>query len=243
MENIKIEYKCDDLTCHGYFVYNEVARGPQPGILLIHAWKGQDAFIKDKAEAYARLGYVTMAVDLYGDGKTAKTDEEAFQLMLPLFLDRKLLRHRIVSAYQAFIQQKLVNKKFIGSIGYCFGGLTAIELLRSGLDVKTVSIHGLLGYKMNEHVATPEQNADSLKGSLLILHGHDDPLVSKEDIQSIQNEFTQADIDWQLHIYSKTKHAFTNPEAKGTSNALEYNAISAERAMKATKNYFDEKLK
>lgn len=243
MENIKIEYKCDDITCYGHFVYNEVSRGPQPSILLIHAWKGQDNFIKEKAEAYAKLGYVTMAVDLYGEGKTAKNDEEAFNLMLPLFMDRNLLRKRILAAYETFIQQKLVNKKFIGAIGYCFGGLTAIELIRSGVDVKAISIHGLLGYKIGEHIAPPGKNADLLKGSLLILHGHDDPLVSKEDLQSIQNEFTDAKIDWQLHIYSNTKHAFTNPEATNSEGALSYNPVANERAWKASKNYFEEKLK
>jgi len=243
MERKEYEYKCGDTVCKGYIVHNEIVKEARPGILIIHAWKGLDDFVKEKAEAFARLGYVAMAVDLYGGRKTASTDEEAMELMLPLFKDRKLLRERICAAHEAFREHPLVSKKSIGAIGYCFGGLAALELLRSGVKVNgIVSVHGVLGDKMGDEVASLEPTTEKIKGSILILHGKDDPLVSDEAIQSIQKELSEAGVDWQMHIYGNTAHAFTDPNLKEASKGLEYNEIADNRAWASTKSFFNEKL-
>lgn len=239
MEREKITYKCGDVTCKGYFVYNEIVKEPRPGILIVHAWQGLDDFAKEKTEELAKLGYVAFAADIFGEGKTASNNEEAAQLMMPFFLNRNLLRERINAALEAFTKLNLVDKKRIGAIGFCFGGLTVIELLRSGANVKgCVSFHGVLGNTMGGQTATVEPNAEKIKGSLLILHGHDDPLVSKEDISNIQKEFTEADVDWQMHVYGHAVHAFTNPKVKDPSTGLAFNEKANERAWQSMKNFF-----
>ncbi len=244
MEHKDIEYKCGDTVCKTTLIHNEVIREPHPGILFLPTWMGLDSFIKEKAEAYAKAGYITMTADLFGNGKVAKSPEEAGELILPLFLDRQLLRDRVSAALEAFSKEHLVNKKRIFVIGYCFGGLTGIELLRTGANVcGIVSIHGILGYKKGNHEAVPVPATGTLISPMLLLHGYDDPMVSPEDLKNIQEEFTKAGIDWQLYIYGGATHGFTNPGHKSGAKDFAYNQSADYRATKAIKNFLDEKTK
>jgi len=241
MDRIKVDYKCGDVNCKGYFVYNEIVKEPRPGILIAHAWMGQDAFAKEKADALAKLGFVAFVADLYGNGQVVESKEEAAELMQPLFINRQLLRNRIVAAFDAFKEQELLDKKNIGAIGFCFGGLTVIELLKSGVDVKgVVSFHGLLGPKMGNIEAELVPSAEKIDGSLLILHGYNDPMVSEEDIKNTQKECNAAGIDWQMHTYGHAYHAFTNPDAKEPDAGLQFNEKASIRSWQAMRHFFQE---
>ncbi len=242
MRTETITYYSDHTKHKGYIVFPEYPiKNTKPAIIVAHAWMGQDDFAREKAQQLAKLGYVGFAADLYGDGATANNPEEATALMLPLFLDRKLLRTRIRAAYDEVIQNPAVDSNQIGAIGFCFGGLTVIELYRSGTPVKgVVSFHGLLGNALGDNKAKTVPLEDNIKGSILMLHGHDDPLVSQKDILQVETEFTKARVDWQLHIYGNTSHAFTNPAAHDTERGLIYNATAEKRAWQSMQNFFQE---
>jgi dienelactone hydrolase len=79
-----------------------------------------------------------------------------------------------------------------------------------------------------------------MHGSILILHGHEDPLVSVQDILTLQNELTKANVDWQMNIYSHTKHAFTNPEAHEEQQGLVFNEKANRRSWQTMCNFFNE---
>lgn len=237
-----LTYYVKDTACKGFLAYDNTIEEQRSGILIAPAWRGLDDFAKGKARELARLGYTAFVADIYGNGKKAHNDEEAATLMTPLFLDRKLLQERIQGAYRALSQTPSCNNN-IGAIGFCFGGLTVIELLRSGTPVKgVVSFHGLLGNNFNNQPANTVPIASKISGSLLILHGNDDPLVSKEDIFALQNELTAAKIDWQMYIYGNTSHAFTNPQANDVTHGLVYNQKAAVRSWKSMQNFFKEIL-
>lgn len=238
-----IPYQSDDVTLEGYLVYDDSHKKPRPGILVAHAWKGQDAFARRKAEKLAELGYIGFAADVYGRGIYAETDDEALSLMTPLFRDRQHLRKRIYAAYHTLSELEQVDQTRMGAIGYCFGGLTVLELLRSGADLKgTVSFHGLLGTQLGDLEATIPTQSEKLHGSVLLLHGNNDPLVSKEDVHNIQFELTEASVDWQMHIYGNVSHAFTNPEAKDPKSGLIYNQKADQRSWQSMKQFFEEKF-
>jgi len=237
MERETVEYRCGDLRCKGHFVYNEIVKEQRPAILVAPAWKGLDKFAKEKADELARNGYVAFAADIYGEGKVVESNEEAKALMEPLYKNRAELRRRIAAAYETLKELPRVDKGNIGAIGFCFGGLTVIELLRDGADIKgAVSFHGVLG-NMGASVA---HNAEKIHGALLMLHGHDDPMVSDSDISTIQKELTQAGVDWEMDIYGGTSHAFTNPNADDKELGLLYNEKSSGRAWKAMHRFFNE---
>lgn len=236
-----IEYKYEGTTFKGHVVYDSQNKKKRPGVLIAHAWMGQDNFAREKAKALAELGYVAFAADLYGNGKAVTTPEEAGKLMMPLFLDRKTLRGRIVAAYEALAKHPQVDADRLGAIGFCFGGLTVIELLRSGVKTKgIVCFHGVLGNKLGESKAKTEPDAKKLHGAILVLHGHDDPMVSQADIQALEKEFTDAGVDWQINIYGHTSHAFTNPEANDKERGLIYNPRTNKRAWQSMKSFFED---
>lgn len=235
----KILYQGHDVQSEGFLVYDDEIKTPRPGVLVAHAWRGQDDFARDKARALAKLGYIGFAADLFGNKKNASTDEEATALIKPLVSDRKLLQSRILAAFETFSKQPGVDKTRIGAIGFCFGGLSVIELLRSGTPVKSaVSFHGVLSFTGPNIVPI----AKNIKGSILMLHGYDDPLVPNSDVLNIQKEFNEAGVDWQMDIYGHTSHAFTNPQAHDTKKGLIYNEKICKRAWLAMKNFFEETL-
>lgn len=53
------------------WLFPKDAKGPLPGVLVVHEWKGLDGYAKRRAEQLAELGYVAFAADIYGDGKIA----------------------------------------------------------------------------------------------------------------------------------------------------------------------------
>lgn len=236
-----VKYTCDDIALHGHLVYDDRFTQQRPAVLVAHAWKGQDEFARKKAEMLAELGYVGFAADVYGNGMCVETNEEALELMSPLFIHRQILRDRIVATWQTLLNHEVVDKGKIGAIGFCFGGLTVIELLKSGVALKgVVSFHGLLGDRLGEVQAKTVSPAETLHGSLLILHGYRDPLVSQEDIVNMQKELTDANVDWQMHHYGNALHAFTNPNANEPESGLLYNSKAEKRSLQAMRNFFEE---
>ena len=119
-------------------------------------------------------------------------------------------------------------------IGYCFGGLCALDLARSGCPVAaTVSFHGLL--------SSPDSLAtEPIPGKVLVLHGHLDPMVSQEEITSLKKELTTAGADWQLSVYGRALHAFTNPEANDPDFGTVYDAATDRRSWQALEHLLTE---
>lgn len=239
MYQATLSYPCGETLCQGYLTHAANIKSPCPAIIIAHAWRGQDAFARQKASELAKMGYVALAADIYGEGIEVTTDDEAQALMLPLFLNRKLLRERIGAAFEAVAHLPHVDKAKIGAIGFCFGGLTVIELLRSGAPVRGVaSFHGLLGNTLGNVKASTQPPAQNIRGSLLILHGHQDPMVNNQDILTTQKEFTDLGVDWQMHIYGNAVHAFTNPEVSDFKGGLAYNKLADQRSWEAMRNFF-----
>lgn len=230
----KLEYHDGDVTLEGFYAYDDAIQEKKPAVLVFHDWSGRNDFACRKAEKLMELGYVGFAVDLYGKGKTGKTKDEKVALMQPLMQDRGLLRQRIEKAFEAVKTLDVVDVKRIGAIGFCFGGLCALDLARSGLDVKgIVSFHGLLGAP--ENLSSPP-----IKAKVLALHGFDDPMVTPDQITQFGEEMTHARVDWQIHVYGNTMHAFTNPEANDPGFGTVYHADADKRSWIAMKNFFAE---
>lgn len=239
----RVDYQAFDIKATGYVAYPEGKTEKHPAIILAHAWRGLDNFVKEKAQELASHGYVAFAADVYG-GVEAQDDEEAFKLMSPLFVNRSLLRNRLAAAFDQVKGLARADSSRIGAIGFCFGGAAVIELMRSGIDLKgIVSFHGVLGNQMGGLVAKEEAIKPSKGCHALILHGDQDPLVSQQDIERLKQEFTEAQIDWQFHIFGNTVHAFTNPAVHNFKGGLCFDAKANKRSWKMMFDFFDEVFK
>jgi dienelactone hydrolase len=229
-----LEYQDKDATLEAYYVFDDTIKTKRPLILVAHDWTGRNEFAMQKAEKLAELGYVGFALDMFGKGKLGKDNEEKMALISPLMSDRALLQRRMLAALQTASQLEQVDASKVAAIGFCFGGLCVLDLARSGADVKgVVSFHGLLN--------APENKKDAaIKAKVLALHGHDDPMVPPSVVADFETEMTEAKVDWQLHVYGNTLHAFSNPQANDPALGTVYNKCADKRSWLAMKNFLDE---
>ncbi len=218
------------------FVCTPAGAGPRPAVLIAHAWAGRSGFECDKARALAALGYVGIAIDMYGKGVLGNGVEENSALMKPFLDNRALLQARFHAALAAARQDPAVDGAKIAAIGYCFGGLCVLDLARSGADVRgVVSFHGLLGKPGNT-------DGRRIGAKVLVLHGHDDPMVPIADVVAFESEMTVAGADWQVHAYGHTLHSFTNPEANDPGFGVKFDANANRRSWQAMQNFLAEVL-
>jgi dienelactone hydrolase len=241
MQHETLIYKDGAKECKGHVIFNPNEKNKRPAVLVAHDWQGTGPYHRQIAKDLAELGYVGFAIDIYGNGTHAANDEEAGKLMAPLFLNRKKLRKRINAAFKAISEHPMVDPDRIAAIGFCFGGTSVIELMRSGAKVKgVVSFHASLNQKIGNKKAILAPNAKKLYGSLLILQGNEDPMATEKDLQVIKKEFDNAGIDWQLNLYSHTAHAFTNPERRNAEKGLIFNPKANHRAFESMRNFLKE---
>ena len=236
MKTETLEYRDGDVACRGYLAVPDGA-DKRPGIAIVHEAPGLDDHPKMRAEMLANLGYVALALDMYGGGKTV-TGEETMKIMGPFRQSVALTRGRARAGLDALAKQPRVDAGRLGAMGYCFGGYVVLELARSGAPLKgVVSFHGLLD-------AQNPDDAKNIKAKILVCTGADDPIVPPEQVLGFQKEMTAAKVDWQVHCYGGAKHAFTNKNADRVGrDALGYNAAADARSWEAMRDFWAETLK
>jgi dienelactone hydrolase len=232
-----VEYHHGDVTLEGALVYDDAVKGPRPGVLVVHQWKGLSDYEKKRAAMLTELGYAAFCVDIYGKGIRPKATQEASAEARKYKGNRALLRERVNAGLAALRKQSVADSKRIAAIGYCFGGTTAIELARSGADVAgVVSFHGALD--------SPQPEAGkNIKCKVLALHGADDPFVPAKDLEAFEGEMRSAGVDWQLVKYGGAVHSFTDWNADGSLPGAKYQEKADKRSWEAMKDFFNEVLK
>jgi dienelactone hydrolase len=221
-----IEYKQGDTVMEGYLAYDDSIKGKRPGVLVVHDWAGVGSYVRARAQQLASLGYVAFAPDIYGKNIRPADNKEAAKISGELKNDRLLLRLRVNAGLDILRNHPLTDADKLGAIGYCFGGMTVLELARSGAKIAgVVSFHGNLD-------TSGETNAMYTK--VLILHGAEDPVVPPLQITAFEDEMRKAGVDWQLNVYSGAAHNFTNPSSPA------YNRQADKRSFEAMKDFFTE---
>ena len=229
-----VGYLDGDVLLEAFFAFDDALSGRRPAVLINHTWAGRDQFVAEKAKKLAGLGYVGFAVDMYGKGVLGASADENARLMQPFMDNRLMLQKRMQAALYAVKLMPWVDDSKIAAIGFCFGGLCALDLARTGADLKgAVSFHGLLG-------APGNTQGLAIKAKILALHGHDDPLAPVEQVLAFQQEMTNAGADWQLHTYGNTQHAFTNPVANNPDFGMVYQPDADRRSWQAMENFLTE---
>jgi dienelactone hydrolase len=231
-----IEYRDGETVCEGFLCHDDSQPGPRPAVLINHMWGGRDEFVERKARRLAWSGYACLALDNYGKGRRGGNPELNAALMAPFMSDRAMLRRRLLAGLAAAKSLPFVDARRIAVIGFCFGGLCALDFARANADVRgVVSIHGML---------TPSGLTEpKIDARVLMLHGYDDPLAPPEDMLAVAREFTAAGADWQIHAYGHTVHAFTNPAANNRAGGMQYDEVADRRSWHALEEFLGEILK
>ena len=229
-----IEYGEGDLLFSGLLAWDDDFAGPRPGVLVAHTIRGRSPFEEGKAKVLAELGYAALAIDVYGASQIGGSADQMKANMDALRANREELQDRLTLSLAAMQQQPEVDKEKCAAIGFCFGGLSVIDLARRNAPLSgVVSFHGLFD-------APGNIDARQSDCKVLALHGWDDPLATPEAVAAFAEEMTFRDIDWQLHAYGHTQHAFTNPAANDIGRGTVYHAAADRRSWVAAKNFLSE---
>jgi dienelactone hydrolase len=210
-----VTYNAGGATLAGYLAWDASQQGARPGIVVFGEWWGLNDYQKRRARQLAELGYVALAADMYGDGRTAADATEAGNLMNGLFADMEGTTAKVRAAVAQLARRPGVDPARLGAMGYCLGGALALHAARLGLDLRGVaSFHGSLG-------KTHPASKGDVKARVLVCHGEDDSFVSAEEQAAFRQEMDDLGVDYRFIAYPGAKHGFTNPDA--TENGRKYN--------------------
>ena len=214
----------------GYFASPLNAKDA-PAVLVCHEWWGRNDYPERRARELAEAGYVAFALDMYGDKKTATDPQTANAYMMETFATPDLIVDRANKALETLVAQPEVDAARVAIIGFCYGGKVALDLARSGADVKVAAT-----FHTNLSAQAPAQ-ADTFKAEVLVAHGADDSMVSLDDVETFKQEMNTAKVQHHVEVYPNTKHGFTNPSADEKAEKygvdLGYNATSEKASLDA----------
>jgi len=232
-----VQYRDGQTVLKGYLARPVESGARRPGIVVFPEWWGLNDYAKRRARQLAGLGYVALAADVYGDGLATEIAQEAGKLAGLYKGDRRLMRARCSAALATLSALPDVDASRLAAIGYCFGGTCALELARSGAELKgVVSFHGGLA-------ADPGVASEPLQAAVLVCHGADDPHVSGTEVAAFQQEMRDAGADWQFVHYAGAAHAFTNPGAGGHAiPGVAYDPRADVRSWTHMKAFLEERL-
>jgi dienelactone hydrolase len=205
----RVEYKDGGELLVGELYAPSTSNGR--AVVVVHEADGIGANVRRRCALLAELGYFALAADLHGGGKVL--DGQEMQTAVAAFLaDPERLGRRVAAAVNVLSAETGIRTAKMAAIGYCFGGTAVLELARGGSDVAAVvSFHGLL---TTRRPAAP----GSIHPKVAAFTGAKDPLVPLEQVTAFQAEMAAADADWQLSVYGRAWHSFTNVGVQGSSD-------------------------
>ena len=206
IEGQETRYHHEDTQLIGYRAADSAQRGRRPAVLIVPDWYGAGPHPRARAHMIARRNWLGFVVDVYGGGRVVSDDADAAAEASRYYRDPALLYARVRAAYDAVAADPDVDPERIAILGFCFGGMAALEFARHGDPlVATASFHGTL-------VAHDPPDVDRIRGSLLIAAGVDVEAVSDADLLAFEHELrSRADLDWQVVVYAGAPHSFTVP--------------------------------
>ncbi|MEO8405440.1 MAG: dienelactone hydrolase family protein [Chitinophagaceae bacterium] len=230
-----VMYTGDSITMDGYVVYDENKQGARPAVLVVPEWWGLNDYTKRRARELAGLGYIAMAVDLYGNGKQADNPDSAGKYSTPFYQNPQMAKARFDAALAKLKTYSQTDASKIGAIGYCFGGAQVISMAKLGDDLKgVVSFHG--------NLTVVPANKDLLKAEILVCHGADDKFVSSAEVDQFKHQMDSIGAKYTVKVYPGATHAFTNPDAtalgKKFNIPIAYNAAADTASWNEMKGFF-----
>ncbi|MDZ4793027.1 MAG: dienelactone hydrolase family protein [Bacteroidota bacterium] len=232
-----ITYTGDNVTMNGLVVYNENIEGIRPAVLVVHEWWGLNDYAKMRARELAKLGYIAMAVDMYGNGAQADNPDSAGKLATPFYTNPQMAKTRFDAALAKLKTYSQVDGSKIAAIGYCFGGAQVLNMAKLGENLKAVvSFHGnLIGVPIDKNL---------LKAAILVCHGAADQFVPQTEVDQFKKQMDSIGAKYTFKAYEGATHAFTNRDATAMGEKfkipIKYNAAADTASWNDMKTFFSE---
>jgi len=226
-----IAYRDGETELTGQLASDDSQANPRPGILVVHGGAGLDEHARGRARRLAEPGFVGFACDMYGNGIAGSRDRVLARIT-ELRANPTRLCQRASAGIQVLSCHPLVDGR-IAAVGYCFGGMTVLELARSGMELTgVVSLHGSL------ETSRPAQPG-TIKAKILVCHGALDPHVPIPHVTAFIEEMNSSGANWQMIIYGAAMHGFTH-DVGAYGPGVAYHAESDARSMAAIEGFFTE---
>ena len=206
----------------------------RPTVLLIPTVMGVSDLEIGFGKQLVELGFNAFVADLFGKKFRGAPRDTCFAEMNRIKADRAALLRRLQAVLDQLLGLDEVDGGKVVVAGYCFGGMCALDIARSGADIAAaVSFHGLFD--------PPGLPAQRIEAKVVAFHGWDDPMVPPDKVVALGKELTAAGSDWQIHCYGNVAHGFTNPKAHEIGiDGVAYNALAAERSWTSFINLLEE---
>jgi dienelactone hydrolase len=232
----EITYSSGGVPLKGYVAYKSGVEGRRPGVLVVHEWWGLNDYARRRARMLADLGYVALAVDMYGNGKTATHPDNAGKFAAEVMQHMDTAKARFLAAYELLKRQPECDSTRIGAIGYCFGGGVVLNMIWLGVPLDgVVSFHGALPTQ-------PPPGAEKVTAKVLVCNGAEDPFNPPATVEQFNKIMDSAGVDYKFINYPGAKHSFTNPEADSLGRVfnlpLAYNAAADTESWAAMREFF-----
>jgi len=237
----EVSYTADGTTLKGFLAYDENKEGARPGVIVVHEWWGHNQYARKRAAMLAELGYIALAIDMYGDGKQANHPDDAGKFAMVVMQNMSTAKARFDAGVKLLKEQPQTDPTKVAAIGYCFGGGVVLRMAVAGDDLTgVVSFHGSLP---TDSVSNPKE----VTAKLLVCNGADDKFTSAEQIDAFKKAMVDAGINFKFVNYPGAVHSFTNPDAdslgKKFSMPLAYNKQADEQSWADMKEFFKEIFK
>jgi dienelactone hydrolase len=232
IESQTVPYRDRGTVLNGFLAWDTARTGRRPGVLVVHGGAGLDDHARGRTLRFAEWGFVAFACDMYGEG-VAGNRERVIQRITELRGNPATLNQRTQAGLDILSQHPSVDGR-LAAVGYCFGGMTVLELARSGAKLAgVVSVHGALE-------TTRPAEPGAIQTKILVCHGALDPHVPMTHVAAFAQEMIRAGADWQLIIYGGAMHGFTHENAKGNQPGVAYHAQSDLRSSLAIQMFLRE---
>jgi dienelactone hydrolase len=233
-ENVNID--ADTVSMHSYVAYDQNKTGKRPIILIVPEWWGLNDYPKSRARQLAGLGYIAMAVDLYGNGRIAEDPQQAGAMSSTFYKNPQLVLSRMQAALGKAKTYPEADTSKVAAIGYCFGGSMVLNVARMGMPVDgVVSFHGILSG------LAPVNN--NMTAKVLVCQGGDDKFSPLSDIPVFRKELDAVGASYSVKEYEGATHAFTNPAATAAGKKfnipIAYNPEADKKSWNDMKDFFD----
>ena len=230
-----VTYSADGVTCNGFITYNNAVKGIRPVVLVVPEWWGLNDYPRMRAKMLAEMGYLAMAVDMYGGGQIAADPKQAQTMAMPFYQNPELAKTRLMAALQKANEMEMADTTQAAAIGYCYGGFVVLNAAKLGAPLKgVVSFHG--------NLSGAPVNKDLLKAKILVCHGGADQFVSDAEVAAFKKSMDSVNANYIFKVYPGATHAFTNPASTATGSKfnmpIEYNGAADTASWNEMKVFF-----
>lgn len=228
------DYRDGDVACRGRIALPQ-GQDRRPAIAVFADLSGVGEQTIGRAERLAaEFGYIALAADLYGEGRSVRSIDEGVPLVQSWLAEPDRIVRRAGAALDALARHPRCDGR-LAAIGFCFGGAVVLELARANYPGcrAGVSFHG--------NLATVRPARATIEASLLVCHGAEDPFVGQAELMAFLDEMAACGADCQTIAYTGAAHSFTNPaiDALGMAGAF-YHGRTDERSWRAMATHLHE---